>query len=696
MPGPHAETSEPGAADPDTQLTHPDAEMPYRLTEMLDPHAEMSEPGAADPDTQVTDADTEMPDRLTEMLDPHAEMSEPGAADPDMPLTDPDTEMPGPHAETSEPGTADPDIQLTDPHSERAAGTTEIVPVEIAESEIVPPSVSGDSEVIPIYALPCLTEKTAPMSVVEKVNHWTVSDSGAVTIDDPNPGSSTSGNCNILIYTKDANTKGKNRKLPCFYCGIFVYQMNRHLLRKHGNEPQVAAASANSIGRTLRLQKIVNQGLYKHNVEVLRNRDGVLIVGRSPKAKHTCDDFLPCEFCLHFFIKRELYRHSIRCKFRQADGPTTGFIRSGRSLLEGALEDTTSHIDKSLMDTVISKMRSDKLTAVVKGDTLILKFGLMLLRKLGRKRAADISARMRELARLLMRLQSDKNEKERTLSSFLSGASFDKVMGAIEQEGKPSTEVGGRKIFEKPAFVTRVGTSLLKCANLKRGTTLRDGDSADQKKAEDFISLFNSEFTDGMASIAHASYRIRGNSLSEFPEESDLRQLKDYQHRRIAALTETVSTNPCIFDWRELAEVTLSRLLVFNARRGSEAADLTLDDFSHCISSVDPALAATLTTVEQQLLQRLTVVNVIGKRNRPVPVLMTEDMHKAVSALIDAREKCGVLSINQYIFAIPHSKHSRLDFFGTLRRVAHRAGLKKPHLLTTTRMRKHLATMAQV
>jgi len=42
----------------------------------------------------------------------------------------------------------------------------------------------------------------------------------------------------------------------------------------------------------------------------------------------------------------------------------------------------------------------------------------------------------------------------------------------------------------------------VKCANLKRGKTLRDGDSADQKKAEDFISLFNGEFTDGMASIA--------------------------------------------------------------------------------------------------------------------------------------------------------------------------------------------------
>jgi len=56
------------------------------------------------------------------------------------------------------------------------------------------------------------------------------------------------------------------------------------------------------------------------------------------------------------------------------------------------------------------------------------------------------------------------------MSSFLSGVSFDKVMGAIEQEGKPITGVGGRKIFEKPAFVTGVGTSLMKCANLKRGT----------------------------------------------------------------------------------------------------------------------------------------------------------------------------------------------------------------------------------
>jgi len=57
--------------------------------------------------------------------------------------------------------------------------------------------------------------------------------------------------------------------------------------------------------------------------------------------------------------------------FKRKTNGCTVFIPNyvGRSLLEGALEDTTSHIDKSLVDTVISKTHSDKFMAVVKSDT---------------------------------------------------------------------------------------------------------------------------------------------------------------------------------------------------------------------------------------------------------------------------------------------------------------------------------------
>ena len=63
------------------------------------------------------------------------------------------------------------------------------------------------------------------------------------------------------------------------------------------------------------------------------------------------------------------------------------------------------------------------------------------------------------------------------------------------------------------------------------------------------------------------------------------------------------------FSWWELAEITLSRILVFNARRESKAADLTVDNYLQATHTVDRALVANLTQVEKQLLQRLTVVN---------------------------------------------------------------------------------------
>ena len=94
-----------------------------------------------------------------------------------------------------------------------------------------------------------------------------------------------------------------------------------------------------------------------------------------------------------------------------------------------------------------------------------------------------------------------------------------------------------------------------------------------------------------MASAAHASYCIKGNSLSEYPDE---RLLRDYQQQQITYLVEHMKESPNEFDWHELAEVTLSRILLFNARRGSEAAELSLTSYSQTTNNVDPVLAATL------------------------------------------------------------------------------------------------------
>ena len=102
----------------------------------------------------------------------------------------------------------------------------------------------------------------------------------------------------VTVYTRSAHGRGKDRRLPCFYCGKFVYHVPRHLQKKHSSEPQVAALVGSS-DRRLGLQYITNRGMYKHNSSVLKDGDGVLIVARTPKLNRSSG-----LFCLQFFIKK--------------------------------------------------------------------------------------------------------------------------------------------------------------------------------------------------------------------------------------------------------------------------------------------------------------------------------------------------------------------------------------------------------
>jgi len=283
-----------------------------------------------------------------------------------------------------------------------------------------------------------------------------------------NDAASAQEDITIHISAKDHNSRVKNRKLPCFYCDQFLFQMSRHLVRKHHEEPAVAA----SLRDKLCLQRIVNQGVYKHNVTVLQAKDGVLIVGRAPAKRRSVSDYLPCQYCLQFFISEELYRHCKQCRFR-ACNDDDAFLSSSRALLAGSLADSGNDIDETLRQSVINRMRCDRLTSIVKTDQLILKLGLTLLNKLGAKRALDISARMRELARVLDNLPVD-HRHNRTLDACISRTGFDVTLKAIETVGKPSVATGGRRVFDRPAFVIKAGNSILKCAHLKRGQALRD------------------------------------------------------------------------------------------------------------------------------------------------------------------------------------------------------------------------------
>lgn len=181
--------------------------------------------------------------------------------------------------------------------------------------------------------------------------------------------------------------------------------------------------------------RIVYHGIFNHNVAVLKEKAGVFYVARSSDKSHYVEDYLPCCHCQQFIIKRELYRHCRRCKLRSDDQPRH-YAADGRLILDGALLANRS-VPKSFTSQVLTRMRDDTLTKVVKNDISIMKFGASLLRKLGPKRANDIAQRMRQLARLnvkLAEMSKGKNVWCIVLDAFLSGARFDRLIDALCQE----------------------------------------------------------------------------------------------------------------------------------------------------------------------------------------------------------------------------------------------------------------------
>ncbi|XP_056330265.1 uncharacterized protein LOC130242246 [Danio aesculapii] len=137
-------------------------------------------------------------------------------------------------------------------------------------------------------------------------------------------------------------------------------------------------------------------------------------------------------------------------------------------------------------------------------------------------------------------------------------------------------------------------------------------------------------------------------------------------------------------------------MILFNRRREGEVASMPLSVFlSRDISDPHEDVDWALSEVEKKLCRHFTRVITRGKRGRPVPILLTPKMLSSLELLVEQREACGVLKDNAYMFARPEAM---THFRGSdcLRGFAKQCGAKCPKALTSTRLRKHAATLSTV
>ena len=83
-----------------------------------------------------------------------------------------------------------------------------------------------------------------------------------------------------------------------------------------------------------------------------------------------------------------------------------------------------------------------------------------------------------------------------------------------------------------------------------------------------------------------------------------------------------------------------------------------------------------------------------GKLNKKVTTLLLPEMVRAIDAMLDLREQCGILKDNKFLF--PNSAMGCQPSWALLTSLAEAAGCENPMSVTSTRLRKYLATVCQV
>jgi hypothetical protein len=253
-------------------------------------------------------------------------------------------------------------------------------------------------------------------------------------------------------------------------------------------------------------------------------------------------------------------------------------------------------------------MKKDEIASTVKGDTLILQFGADILEKTGVEKAQYVRQRMRQLARLLIQLNS-KAASTMCLKDYIDAKWFDHLLDGVK--GVCQFDPETRNNVKTPSLALKLGHSLKRCGQLMKALALREKNIPKLKEVKMFLELLDTEWSTKISSRSLESMGAKKyNKVDYLPLADDMEKLRRHLVAKIQNLSKVLqqSSGRVIQhnDWLDLAKATLARIIIFNKRRYGETSKLEVELFqgrpnwANCSS----ALKASLTPLELRLSER--------------------------------------------------------------------------------------------
>ena len=379
-------------------------------------------------------------------------------------------------------------------------------------------------------------------------------------------------NKKIIVSYVDRSKGNKlrnfDRRQACFYCNKLHSKVSKHYEVCHSKEEEVKNILSYPKGRSRNelMEKLQLKGNYLHNMKVITENNGTLIVVRRPSYDTDYSEFLPCVHCLGFFKKCELYKHTPRCKFRETDD-TSSHINDSKIMV---LVNTTNTKFLKMLST---RGKNDEINRVIKKDHLMLSFGELLYACYGDKHYNYISQRLRELSRFLIKF----NELgcNSSLIDILNAEKFDDIVKVT------NSMVYSEDSTQKPkSFGIRLGHSLKKCCIVAKSRAIKTKNNALKSQVQDFLEVFEAEWTKRVSAVGLRNlYDEKLNKEENIPLTSDIMKLSNYLTSEIK---DKVQKGIREMNWNiysQLAKLTLCKIVTFNKRRGGEVSRMLLRDY---------------------------------------------------------------------------------------------------------------------
>ena len=362
------------------------------------------------------------------------------------------------------------------------------------------------------------------------------------------------------------------------------------------------------------------------------------------------------------------------------------FQKQGKSLLRKMTNPDDGSNDE--WEEIKSSFRQDDVGKYILNDDTLCSWGSSLTIKLGSQQGKHIRDRLRTVGTFCTKYRQVYGTENTSVIDILQTRNIQKIYTLAKD---------GMAFGEALTPPVRLGSYIKDIITLLKQNAIFSHDLEKKRELEDLLFIVENKWTLISAPNTRKLKELKP-TVVEMPLTNDIKLFLQFLSDAIAENVKELKEIKTMDSWMKLSKNVLAFLIVFNRRREGEVSKVELKTYTekpNYDSMETDTIVKSLSATEQYLCRNYSYMSTVGKRNQRVPIVYPQLIEDALKSLVENREMVGIHKNNKFLFAnsvLSHHRGSKElnDLVGKCN------GLQKPHLMKSTKLRKHVATVAQI